>query len=165
MESKIKGDCLVRLISSTLGTGYILAGVLVNSTSNLQLLDSKEQHKLFSTLEHSEVTYLKAEIDDVKNAELSTGNAVFGHITIDTNSNIPIILDSKGASSVTDAGTHTLAVNFIHQQGKYIYSVLTSEPLKIVSAIESSTSLKLTFDKPYSGDIQILFMENTLGLT
>lgn len=154
---------LFRYVVGTLGVSYCLAGSFLSTHQKIEELTEAE---MLGDLERTS-NYYKDELHFEKtkviktNYESGTTEVVAGSVIIDATNTVNI-LDSDNCSSVTDAGSHEVIVNFTQPLGNYIFSVVTDEPIKVIGTNQKDNSLALCFNKPYSGIIKVIFFEQVL---
>lgn len=161
--SKFPQRKLFQYVSGLLGAGLYLSGVFIPQTGQWQEFDSDKILEEFNvTSEHyMDQPYLENNRLVVKSGEGGTTEVVAGYITFDTTGTVNIF-DSEGCSSLTDNGATDYSVNFTEPLGNYIYSFITSEPVRIISASMESDKLRIIFDKNFSGIVKIIFFEQIL---
>ena len=162
-QSRFKKTKLFRYVVGAVGAGQLVIGTFVSTYSGIEEID---EARMLGELQNTYSYYkdnLRFEETKVvsNNYESGTSEVVAGSVVIDANQTVNI-LDSNNCSSVTDAGSHEVVVNFAESLGNYIFSVITSEPLKLVKVDQNPGSLGLHFDRPYSGIVKVVFFEQVL---
>jgi hypothetical protein len=154
---------LFKGVSGWLGAGFYISAAFINLSGDLTEIDTNDIQQEFGRTSDFYAGELSFQNNTITNNDPESGTAdiVAGFITFDA-SGVVNILESSGCSSVTDGGTTNYSVNFTEPLGNYIYTFITSEAVKVVSASMGSGSLNLIFDKPLSGIIKVLFFEQVL---
>jgi hypothetical protein len=75
------------------------------------------------------------------------------------NPNTANIIDSNSISSLCDNGTLDFTINFNVPIDKYIFNFYGNGSLRIESAIEISSGLRVTFNEPCPDLVTIVFYE------
>jgi hypothetical protein len=163
IQSRFKKTKLFRYVVGAVGAGQFVIGTFVSAHKGIEEIDEArmlgEVQNTYSYYKDS-LRFEKTKVVS-NNCDSSSSEVVAGSVVIDANQ-IVNILDSNNCSSVTDAGSHEVVVNFAEPLGNYIFSVITSEPLKLVKIDQKPGSLGLHFDKPYSGTVKVVFFEQVL---
>lgn len=120
----------------------------------------KDQEKI-NTLTIERFDRIEESIVDMKDNLLvfkdNPSHVIAGFIKF--NPNTTNIIDSNSVSSICDNGTLDFTINFSVPIDKYIFNFYGNGPLRLDSAIETSSGLRVTFSEPCPNLVTIVFYE------